>query len=252
MGLERNALERVPIFHVWIRGHKFRPCASISDSNTQRRQHRTMARIALLAALTVVPPAWLQTTDALPQPPGAARASQLLRGAAAARQLQSAGVAGAHAAAQTSRQLLLRGAAATRQLQSAGVADLLSRDRATIYAGEGQHDLSPSPSAAAQLHSGSLYQQETSANVVKLATFDGAPTESDPAPRTPYLAGHHGVRPRRVLHPTRPDRLYARASGGLRDRAPCLQWNSGRRGWRATSPSNGFGLDRWLDVTTAH
>ena len=134
-----------------------------------------MARIALLAALTVVPPAWLQTTDALPQPPGAARASQLLRGPAAARQLQSAGVAGVPAAAQTSRQLLLRGAAATRQLQNAGVADLLSRDRATIYADEGQHDLSPSPSAAAQLHSGSLYQQKTS------ATFDGAPTESDPA-----------------------------------------------------------------------
>ena len=42
------------------------------------------------------------------------------------------------------------------QNQNAGVADLLSRDRATIYmyAGEGQHDLSPSPSAAAQLHSG--------------------------------------------------------------------------------------------------
>ena len=143
-----------------------------------------MARIALLAALTVVPPAWLQTTDALPQPPGAARASQLLRGAAAARQLQSAGVAGAHAAAQTSRQLLLRGAAATRQLQSAGVADLLSRDRATIYAGEGQHDLSPSPSAAAQLHSGSLYQQKTS------ATFDGAPTESDPYGRGEFEQRH--------------------------------------------------------------
>ena len=149
-----------------------------------------MARIALLVALTVVPPAWLQTTDALPQPPGAARASQLLRGPAAARQLQSAGVAGAHAAAQTSRQLLLRGAAATRQLQSAGVADLLSRDRATIYAGEGQHDLSPSPSAAAQLHSGSLYQQETSANVVKLATFDGAPTESDPYGRGEFEQRH--------------------------------------------------------------
>ena len=148
-----------------------------------------MARIALLAALTVVPPAWLQTTDALPQPPGAARASQLLRGAAAARQLQSAGVAGAHAAAQTSRQLLLHGAAATRQLQSAGVADLLSRDRATIYAGEGQHDLSPSPSAAAQLHSGSL-SLETSANVVKLATFDGAPTESDPSGRGEFEQRH--------------------------------------------------------------
>ena len=131
-----------------------------------------MVRVAFPAALTV-PPAWLQTVDALPQP------GRLRGGPAATRQLQSAGVAGAHAAAQTSRQLLLRGAAATRQLQSAGVADLLSRDRATIYAGEGQHDLSPSPSAAAQLHSGSLYQQETSANVVKLATFDGAPTESD-------------------------------------------------------------------------
>ena len=92
-----------------------------------------MVRIVFLAALTV-PPAWLQTVDALPQPGR------------------------------------LRGPAATRQLQSAGVADLLSGHSATLYA-----DHSSSPSAAAQLRY-SLYRKEYSANdnVVKLATFDGA------------------------------------------------------------------------------